>query len=60
MRRLTACVSAAAAGLVLSAGFAGAVSAASGKVIVVPLGHSIQKAVDMAAPGTTVQLMAGV
>ena len=60
MRRLTACVSATAAGLVLSAGFAGAVSAASGKVIVVPLGHSIQKAVDMAAPGTTVQLMAGV
>jgi Right handed beta helix region len=60
MRRLIASVSATAAGLVLSAGFGGGAFAATPQIIVVPLGHSIQKAVDQAVPGTTIQLQAGV
>ncbi len=60
MRRMIAAVSATAAGLALSAGLTGVASAASPHVTVVWPGQSIQKAVDQAAPGTTVLLKAGV
>jgi Right handed beta helix region len=60
MRRLIASVSVTAAGFALSAGAAGGASAAVPATIVVGPGQSIQKAVDRAAPGTTIRLEAGV
>lgn len=60
MRRLIASVSVTAAGFVLSAGAAAGASAAAPRTIVLGPGQSIQKAVDKAAPGTTIRIEAGV